>query len=441
MLGRDKALEILHKALECSSADQTMVTLESGESSLTRFANSKIHQNVSEYNARLGVRVAIGKRLGYATTNKLDDNSIKSVVQRAINFAKHSAENSDFVSFPGPKPIKEIPSFDQQTANYSPEDRATAVRNMVSEATKLGASAAGSFSTGYEEFAVVNSLGINAYEAISLASLTTVMTADNGSGYADRVSERVGDFDPVEVAVEAAKRSVESQNPEPIDPGEYDVVLLPYAVAELLDFLAYMGFSALAVQEGRSFMCGRFGEQITGDNITIWDDGLDPRGLPRPFDPEGVPKQRVDLIVRGRANAVVYDSYTAHREGKESTGHATGGPGYFGPYPTNMFMEPGDSSVEEMIASTKKGIFVTRFHYVNVIHPISTTITGMTRDGTFLIENGRIIKPVRNLRFTDNVLERLSNVEMISKETKCEGIAVVPAIKVKGFRFTGVTEF
>jgi len=441
MLGRVKALEILGNALEHSTADQTMVTLTIGESSLTRFANSQIHQNVSEFNAVLGVKAVVGKRIGYATTNKVTNDAVKSVVERAVSFAKHSEENSDFVSLPHPKPIKEIPAFDEQTATYSPEERARAVQDMLAEASKLGASGAGSFSTGYEESAVMNSLGIRAYEAISLASLTTVMTCDSGSGYADRISERVGDFDPLETAIEAAQRSVDARNPQPIEAGEYDVVLLPYAVAEMLDFLAYMGFGALAVQEGRSFMCGKFGQQITGENITIWDDGLDPRGLPRPFDPEGVPKQRVDLIVNGKANAVVYDSYTAHREEKESTGHATGGSGSFGPYPTNMFMSPGDSSVDEMIATTKTGLLVTRFHYVNVIHPILTTITGMTRDGTFLIENGKVTKPVRNLRFTDNILERLSNTVMISKETKREGIAVVPAIKVRGFRFTGVTEF
>lgn len=441
MLGRDKAIEVLQKALAHSEAEMTQATLEIGESSLTRFANSVIHQNVSERNAQVGVKAVIGKRIGFATTNRLDDESIRVVVDKAVEFARHSPENPDFVSLPHPTPIKEIKTYDERTAVYSPEDRAKAVAGMIEEARKRGALAAGSLSNGYEEFAVASSLGVEGYNTSSLANLTTVMTADTGFGYADRISERIGDFDPTEAAVEAATRSAQSRNPESVEPGEYDVVMLPYATAEFLEFLAYLGLGALAVQEGRSFMCGKFGQKITGENVTIWDDALNPRGLPRPFDPEGVPKQRVDLIVNGVANAIVYDSYSAKKEGKESTGHATGGTGTYGPFPTNMFMQPGDSSVDEMIASTKKGIFVTRFHYTNTIHPILTLITGMTRDGTFLIENGKITKPLKNLRFTDSVLERLSNVELISKETKRQGWAVVPAIKVHGFRFTGATEF
>jgi predicted Zn-dependent protease len=441
MLGQDKALEILRKAIEHSDAGMTQATLGIGQSSLTRFANSIIHQNVSETNAGLAVKAVIGTRIGYASTNRLDDDSIKVVVEKAVSFARHSQENPDFVSLPVPKPIERVETYDERTAAYSPEDRAKAVAGMIAEAGKIGASAAGSLSSGCDEFAVASSLGVGAYNATTMASLTTVMTSDSGFGYADRISERIGDFDPIDAAVEAATRSVKSRNPEGIEPGEYDVVLLPYAVAEFLEFLAYLGLGALAVQEGRSFMAGKLGQKITGENITIWDDGLDPRGLPRPFDPEGVPKQRVDLIINGVANAVVYDSYTANKEGKDSTGHAVSPLGISGPFATNMFMKPGDSSVEEMIASTERGILVTRFHYTNAIHPILTTITGMTRDGTFLIENGRITKPLKNLRFTDNILERLSHVELISKETKRQSWCVVPAIKARRFRFTGATEF
>lgn len=441
MLGREKVLEILNKAIGYSKADQMQATVEIGEASLTRFANSIIHQNVSERNAGLAIKAVIGKKLGYCTTNKLDDEAIKATVEKAVEFAGHSPENSDFVSLPEPEPIKPAASYDQQTADYSPEDRAKDVAAMVSEAKKVGAQAAGSLSTGYEEYAIASSLGISAYNPSTIANLTTVMTAETGFGYADRVSQRISDIHPIDAAVEAATGSVRSKNPEPIEPGEYDVVMLPYAVEEFMGFISYAGLGALAVQEGRSFMNGKFGEEIMGENVTIWDDGLDPQGLPRSFDAEGVPKQRVDMIVNGVAKAVVYDSHTAKKEGKESTGHAISMITAYGPMPSNMFMRPGDSSVEEMIASTKRGILVTRFHYTNIIHPILVLITGMTRDGTFLIEDGKVTKPLRNLRFTDGVIERLSNVELISKETKRQPYAVVPAIKVRGFRFTGATEF
>jgi len=441
MLGRDKVLEIVNKAVGYSKADQTQASVEIGESSLTRFANSIIHQNVSERNAQIAVKAVIGKRLGYCTTNKLDDAAIKATVEKAVEFARHSPENRDFVSLPEPKPIKLVAAFDEQTADYSPEDRAKDVAGVVAEARKAGAQAAGSLSTGYDEYAIASSLGISAYNPSTIANLTTVMTAETGFGYADRVSQRVGDIHPIDAAVEAATGSVRSKDPESIEPGEYEVVMLPYAVEEFLGFLAWVGLGALAVQEGRSFMVGKFGEKIMGENVTIWDDGLDPAGLPRSFDAEGIPKQRVDMIVNGVAKTVVYDSYTAKKESKDSTGHAISMISAYGPMPTNMFMQPGDSSVEEMIASTKRGILVTRFHYTNIIHPILVLITGMTRDGTFLIEDGKITRPLKNLRFTDGVIERLSNVELISKETKRQPMAVVPAIKVRGFRFTGTTEF
>jgi predicted Zn-dependent protease len=441
MLGREKAGEILKKAIESAAADSCQATLQVSESSLTRFANSIIHQNVSEINAELAVKAVIGKRIGYASTNRLDEQSVAEVATKAVEFARQSHENSDFVSLPGPRPIRSVETFDEKTAFFSPEDRAKAVSGMIGEATKMGASAAGTLSNGYRELAILNSLGVDAYEVGSQAHVTTVMTADGGNGYADRFSRRISEIDPIGAALEAAAKSVAGRNPQPIEPGEYDVILLPYAVGEFLCFLAFLGFGALSVQEGRSFMGEKFGKRITGENITIWDDALDPRGFPTAFDDEGVPKQRVDLITNGIANAVVYDSYSAHKEGKESTGHSSGGTGIYGPMPSNLFMMPGESSVDEMIASTKRGILVTRFHYTNVIHPTLTIITGMTRDGTFLIEDGHISKPLRNLRFTDGILERLSHVDAISKETMRQPIGVAPAIKCSGFKFTGVTEF
>lgn len=432
---------ILEKALGMSSADMTQITFSYSESALTRFANTSIHQNVSEKNILFNVKAVVGKRTGFASANQIDDASITRTVEKAVYIARHSQANEDFVSLPKPQQIQSTDSYDEQTAQYTPEDRAIAVKSMFESADQIGASAAGSFTTGYDQTIIMNSLGVNSACNSSIAGLTTVMTSGDGYGYADRMSRRVADINPVETALEAAQKSVKSRNPQLILPGEYDVILMPYAVSELLEFLAYTGFSALAVQESRSFMCGKIGQKIAGENISIWDDGLDPAGLPTPFDAEGMPKKKVDFIVNGVAKDVVYDSFTANRENRISTGHASGGTGSYGPIPRNMFMKPGDVSLDEMITSTRKGILVTRFHYCNIIHPIQTFITGMTRDGTFLIENGEIAAPLKNLRFTDSILERLSNVEMISRETYRQSMSVVPAIKAKGFKFTGATEF
>ena len=216
-------------------------------------------------------------------------------------------------------------------------------------------------------------------------------------------------------------------------------MLEEYAVAEMLEFMSYIGFSALAAQEERSFM--RHGERITGDAVSIWDDGLDPSGLPAPFDFEGVPKQRVDLIKNGVASGLVYDMQTATREGRASTGHGLPAPNTDGPFAVNLFMQPGATPKAELASEIKRGIWVTRFWYVRIVQPKASIITGMTREGTFLIEDGRITRPVKDLRFTQSMLEALEGTLAISRGTKLQigefiGASRVPALRLKAFTFT-----
>jgi predicted Zn-dependent protease len=271
---------------------------------------------------------------------------------------------------------------------------------------------------------------------------------DTGSGYASATAMDVSDLDAKALGQVALDKALRSRQPTEIEPGAYTVILEEDAVADMLFTLGYLGFGALAVQEGRSFMNGHFGEQITGESITIWDDGHDPRGLMLPFDFEGVPKQRVMLIEQGIARGVVYDSFTAGREeGKASTGHSLPAPNTFGPFPGNLFMAPGQATKEEMLASTERGIWVTRFHYTNPVHPVQTVLTGMTRDGTFLIEDGEIRQPLKNFRFTQSILEAFSRAEMVGDQLKLvssgwggSGVCV-PALKLREFQFTGTTEF
>jgi predicted Zn-dependent protease len=445
MLGRERVHKILKKALSSSTADQTEVLFIGEESGLTRFANSYIHQNVAEKNTELRVRAVIGKRIGVASTTDISDGSIEKLAETAVSIAKLQPENPDFVSLPAPSPIEKIEAFVEETAAFSPRRRAEAVGIVCKKAVENGLIASGAFSTSTFEFSVANSLGLFAYYPMTLAEFNTVIMSDTGSGYSSFVSLDASDLNPEALADEAIEKALMSRNPVEVEPGEYTVILEEHATNSILIFLGYLGLGALSVQEGRSFMCDRFGERIAGENISIWDDGLDATGLPMPFDFEGVPKKRVDLIERGIAKAVVYDSYTAGREGKSSTGHALPAPNIYGPMPFNMFMQPGEATKEEMLASTNKGIWVTRFWYVNPVHPKLAIITGMTRDGTFFIEGGEITRPVKNLRFTQGILEALSNVEMISKTTKLErgwfGGNRVPALKISSFNFTGVTEF
>lgn len=437
---------ITNKVLSLSTADQTEVLFLGEESGLTRFANSYIHQNVAECNVELRVRVVVGKRIGVASTNDLSDEALQRVVETALTVASFQQENPDFTSLPEPAPLPEVSGFVEGTAAFTPEARAKATGVICRLARERGLTASGAFTTATYELAVANSLGVFAYYPMTLADLNTVIMSDSSSGYANATSLDVAEIEPEAVATEAVGKAIRSRNPQEVKPGEYAVILEEYAVANLLLHLGHLGLGALAVQEKRSFMRDRFGDRIVDERISIWDDGLDPKGLPMPFDFEGVPKQRVSLIERGIARAVVYDSYTAGREeGKRSTGHALPAPNTYGPVPLNLFMGAGETTKEEMLASTDKGIWVTRFWYTNPVHPLKTIITGMTRDGTFLIEGGEIARPIKNLRFTQSILEALSRVEMVGETTKLEqaflGAIRVPALKIEGFSFTGMTQF
>lgn len=447
MLGRDRAVGLCCEALRSSSADQTEVVLIAQDQYLTRFATNYIHQNVGERNVRLAVRAVAGNRTGSAVTSALSPEDIRRTAERALEVARLQPPNPKFKSLPSPGPAggtaAATPVFDGQTATYPAAARAEAVADLVALASAEGLEAAGSFTTGAHEVAVANSLGIQVYTAGTTANLTTVVSGAAGSGYADRSAAAVDRIRPLDVAAAAVRKAKTAQHPVALEPGEYTVILEPPAVADVVMFLAFLAFGGLAAQEGRSFMCGRLGTMVMGGNITIWDDGQDPAGLQMPFDFEGVPKQKVMLIDGGVAAGFVHDSATGGEAG--STGHALPAPNIYGPMPTNLFMAPGESTLEDMIASTERGILVTRFHYTNPVHPMQVIITGMTRDGTFLVEDGRISRPVRNLRFTESVPRALSEVTALSADRKLQawffGAALVPAIKIRSFKFTGATEF
>jgi len=433
-MNADKVLSI---ALEHSPADQAEAAVWLTRSALTRFANSAIHQNMLFENGVLKVRAVFGKKVASGTTNRLDEPGIRELVDNVARMARLVDENQDFVSLPKPvAPVQSVKAYRDSTANSTPERRAETVRALVAESDKVGATAAGSFTVQSYERAVRNTLGIDACCRGTYANLLTVVTApDGGFGYAAGTSADVDAIDGRAIGEEASIRARDCRNPVGLEPGEYECVLMPYAVADMIGMLGWMGFGAREYQEDRSFVCGKLGTKIVSDSVSIWDDGLDPRSIPSPFDGEGVARQRVDLVKNGVATGLLYDSYAAHKEGKQSTGHAPWGRA------GNLIVAPGDASVEDMIASTKRGLLVTRFHYTNVAHAMSASFTGMTRDGTFLIENGRITTPVKNLRFTQSITEALSDTQMVGRDLKLHRSALMPALKVGKFRFSSATEF
>jgi predicted Zn-dependent protease len=443
MFGPEKFQRIADVVLQHSEAEQTEVLFLGGEEALTRFANSYIHQNVTQSNARVSVRAIWNKRIGVAATNDLSEDSLRRTTEQALEIARLQVEDPDFQSLPGPAPVAEIELFSEQTAHCSPEERARRVGMICEMAKGQDLKASGSFSTGWREIGIANSLGINAHTIGTEAQLTTVIMGETGSGYASALGTDIDAIDAAALGQEAVDKALRSADPIELEPGEYEVVLEEYAVATVLGYMAYMGFSGQALQEGRSFM--RLGEQIVGPEISIWDDGLDPTGRPMPFDFEGVPKQRLDIITAGVATGVAYDSYTAGREPEQtSTGHALPAPNAFGPVPFNLFMGPGKTPRQELGRSIERGLWITRFHYVNPLHPVKAILTGMTRDGTFLIENGEITRPVKDLRFTQSILEAFSEVVAISQETRLTGGFFggtrVPAMHLRRFRFTGATQ-
>jgi len=448
VLGKEKLKEIADRVLALSSADQTEVLLLGNDEYLTRFAVNTIHQNVSETDVTVGVRTVFGKKVGVASGNDLSDGALQKVVESAETMARFQQDNPDFHSLPEPQPVREMNAYAEATAACTPEERAKGVAAICAMSRENGLEAAGAFSTTVQEVMVANSLGVSAYHCSTVAHIVTVIIGEDSSGYATATDMDVSALDPKAVGRVAVDKALRSRSPTEIEPGAYTVILEEDAVADMLRTLGHLGFGALAVQEGRSFMNDRFGQKITGENITIWDDSHDPRGLVLPFDFEGVPKQRVTLVENGVAKGVVYDSFTAGREeGKVSTGHSLPAPNTFGPVPLNLFMAPAQATKEEMLASTERGIWVTRFHYTNPVHPLKTVLTGMTRDGTFLIENGQITRPLKNLRFTQSILEAFSRAEMLGSELKMikagwgNSAICVPAAKIHEFQFTGTTEF
>jgi len=439
LLGKEEALKVAEKVLSMSPGELTEVSVRGGVSNLTRFSDNYIHQNVSESGQGVTVKVIFGKKIGTASTNSLDGDSIKETVDTAARIAQLQKPNDEFNGIPGPATYHDVKTFFDSTFDFSPMDRAKAVKVVVDAATAKGFKAAGAYTSAANEVCLANSLGLRAYHASTTGNLRTVVMSGTGSGYGDASAMDVAQICPHGVATTAVEKCEMNQNPVSIPAGEYEVVMEPHAVAEMVGYLVRAGFSAQAVSEGRSFLVGKLGQKLFAGMFSVWDDGLDPRGFPMPFDMEGVPKQKVVLVENGVAKELLYDFRTARKEGKQPTGH--GGFGGWGPMAANMFMAPGQATMEDLIKNTRRGILITRFHYTNMAHPMRVLVTGMTRDGTFLIEDGKITKPVKNLRFTESALRVFGIVDDATKEAVRAGRAVVPAIHVPAFSFTGVTEF
>ena len=442
MIGEARCQKFLLQALDLSEVDAVEAYLSGQDLALTRFANNAIHQNVVHGDAQLNIRAVIGHRQGRATTNDLSDSGIASAREEARSNARLMPEDPDFQGLPDPRIPGLIAAYDEPTAGCNPAERAKIVGQVCRQAESQNLNAAGFFRTGANERGVMNTRGTWAYHRSSFAGLLITARSESSAAWAKGTSWRMKDIEVDALINEATDKALQGRNPQTIEPGVYPVVLSPYAVDDILGALSSYGMSAQMVQDGRSWMIGLMGKSAMSPLISIWDDGSDLSGSPRPFDAEGVPKQRVSIVTDGVVGEPVYNTYTAGKEVRLSTGHQGGPTG--GPSASNLFMKPGDQSVDQMIESTERGLFITRFFYTRLVHSTGCVMTGMTRDGTFLIEKGKLSHPVKDLRFTQSYVEALQGVQAVGGEVKLlmnEGAfsANVPALKLSSFNFTGVT--
>jgi len=370
-----------------------------------------------------------------------------------MQMARFQPKNPNLL--PMPRPVKSLPLKDrprqpslsryfQKTAEISPEDRASVVRGVVRLAAGRGQAAAGIFSNGFSETILVNSRGLAMEHAESKCEFSVTMMEENSSGWAKASSPDASILDPLALAGRASDKARASRNQREVAPGRYTVILEPAAVLDLAGFLFY-DFAGTAVADQRSCLTGRMDKPLFGENITLWDDVYHPFQAGAPFDGEGAPRQRVLLVENGVPRSLVYARATARKMKARSTGHGFALPNEYGEAPMNLVFAGGDSSVEEMIRTTERGILVTRLWYIREVEPYGKIMTGMTRDGTFLVENGSVVCGIRNFRFNQSLIKMLCNVEALGPAVRASGEEsfdmVVPAMKIRDFRFTEVTRF
>ena len=441
-VGPDEIRRAAEAALELQGVDDVEVVVMHEWGGITRFAKSEIHQSTSREDTDVRVRVVSKGRVGVASTNDLSPGGASRAARSAKEMAEVVGPDPWWPGLAAAVDVPRVDRFHDSTAGSTPEERADAVAALIGKCAP-GFTAAGAFETQAMEIAVANTQGQFCWEPITQASMTTVISGgDSGSGFAETFAGDVADIDPDVIGAVANDKAVRSQKPVVLEPGTYVTVLEPAATSTLVGFLAWVGFGGRDYLEGRSCFSGKQGQQVAVPAVSIIDDALDPHTIGAPFDFEGVPRPRVELIRDGVFLEAVYDRRTGKEAGRDSTGHALPSPNPEGPFPLNLSMAPGDATLEQMIAATERGLLVTRFHYSNIVNPVESSITGMTRDGTFLIEHGEVVGPVMNFRFTQSILAALSDVSMIGSETELASefffsASRVPALKVDAFHFSG----
>src|SRR5947199_8093022 len=467
MLTREQAGDIFDRVKKSSSADAVEVLFSGGRFALTRFANNTIHQNVSEENHVISVRTVFDGRTARAITNKFDDESLRRAVQASERLSRVQHSDPDLLPMAAPKDATgsasegaarkpEPARHFAETAAITPELRAEGVRNIVVVANRHSLTTAGIFSSGESFEGIFNSRGLSQWHTQTSAEISITMLAQDSSGWQKSNSPNVTNLSAEALAEIAAGKAAESKAPREIARGKYTVILEPAAVLDTVGF-AFFDFGRLAILDQRSFLSNRIGTRLFGENISVWDDVAHPLQSGSPFDGEGMRRKKVQLVENGIVKRLVYARATAEKMKKsehagkvgpiEATGHGFPIPNEMGEAPMNIVFEGlrEPKTVEQMIGSTERGILVTRLWYIREGDPYEKILTGMTRDGTCLVEGGTVVCGLRNFRFNQSLIEMLSNVEAMSTPVRTSGEEsfdmVVPAMKVRDFNFTEVTRF
>jgi PmbA protein len=445
-LSPQKARSLAEALFSASDSQSAEVLIVASNTGLTRYAGSQIIQNTVRAEARAYVRVAAGDRVASAGTSKLTPDGLRETAARAARAARASRPDPEFPGLPEPDAVgkpQSIYRWDDATAGATPADRAHHVGEILKVVSPAGA--AGIFETGAHAYAVFSSAGIDCYDAYTRCATSCLAEVDGATGWDEASSHRVEDVDVGAIARRAVATARRGRGAVDAQPALYEVVLEPPAVKDLLEYLAYSGFGAKQVVEGDSFLSTRAGQMVARPSVTVADDVVHPNSVGIAFDFEGVPRRRVAVIDSGKATGPVSDLRTAALLNCKATGHYSGS-NEFGPYASNLVLEPGDSSIEDLVADVDEGLVVTRFHYVNVLDRPSTLLTGMTRDGTFRIRGGEIAEPVHNLRFVQSALDALASVAGVGGDLKAFapewgsfGSTVSPALRIGEFRFASRT--
>jgi predicted Zn-dependent protease len=447
MITQAKCRSLIDVALQHArrKADGIEVTILASDIATSRFANHSVTQNQSPERVQISVRVQKDGRQARLSTDDMSFSAIRRLVDNAITVASFLEKDPTMLPMAkSSKRLKPVNRFDMRTAILSPDARAQAIRAIVDEAKSRGVNSAGVVATGSWAYAIGNSAGLSAFHRQTHAECSITMVGSDSTGWAKGDEVRFADLNVEELARRAAEKAVASANPVELPPGHYQVILEPSAVLDLLAFMWY-DFAATSHADKLSCLQGRLGERVFGDNITIVDDAFHPFQAGAPFDGEGLPRRTLTLVESGVVKNLVYGRKSAARDKTETTGHGLSEPNAEGEMPANIVVMGGTTSLSEMIRTSDRAILLTRVWYVREVDPLPKIVTGMTRDGTFLVENGKITRGIKNFRFNQSLVELLNNASQLSPAVRTAGEegepAVMPAMKVSDFHFASGTTF